>query len=103
MVNLALTTHCGALPLKSGTKNIQLSFVYYFLKENLKQYAREEQNKKVTVNIIKDIEIQIPINQHGDFDLKAQREIVEKYKKVKDIKTAIIQELDKIFATEIDL
>lgn len=51
---------------------------------------------------IKDIEISIPINKTGEFDLEAQKEIAKKYKKVEDIKSAINFELDKISETEVD-
>ncbi len=99
----SMTTHCGALIPKSNIKNISLDFIYSFLKENLKQYARGEQNKRITVNIIKDIEVLFPINKSGDFDLKAQEETAEKYKKIENIKSSINSELDKISKTNIDL
>jgi len=99
----SMTTHCGALIPKSNIKNISLDFIYSFLKENLKQYARGEQNKRITVNIIKDIEILFPIDKSGNFDLKAQKETAEKYKKIENIKSAINFELDKISETNINL
>ncbi|MCD4705767.1 restriction endonuclease subunit S, partial [bacterium] len=98
----SMTTHCGALIPKKDVKNILLDFVYSFLKENLKQYARGEQNKRITVNIIKEIKILIPVNKKGEFDIQAQKEIAEKYKKVESIKSAINLELDKISETNID-
>ena len=98
-----MTTHCGALILKKDVKNISLDFVYSFLKENLKQYARGEQNKRITVNIIKEIKILIPIDKTENFDLRAQKEIAEKYKRIESIKSAINSELDKISETNIDL
>ena len=97
-----MTTHCGALIPKKSIKNISLDFVYSFLKENLKQYARGEQNKRITVNIIKDIKIVIPIDKNGNYDLDEQKEIAEKYKKIEGIKNSINFELDRISEIEID-
>ncbi|MCK4935269.1 MAG: N-6 DNA methylase [Elusimicrobiales bacterium] len=99
----SMTTHCGALIPKNDIKNISLDFVYSFLKENLKQYARGEQNKRITVNIIKEIEILLPIDKTGRFDLEIQKETAKKYKKIENIKFAINLELDKIAEIEIDL
>ncbi len=100
----SMTTHCGALILKSSIKNIiYLDFIYSYLKENLKQYANGEQNKRLTVNIIESVEIQIPVDKNSEFDLQAQKEIAEKYKKIQNIKSAINLELDKISETEIEL
>src|SRR3989339_184055 len=98
----SMTTHCGALIPKKSIKNISLDFVYSFLKENLKQYARGEQNKRITVNIIKDIKIVIPIDKNGNYDLDEQKEIAEKYKKIEGIKNSINFELDRISEIEID-
>jgi hypothetical protein len=39
---------------------------------------------------------------NGDFDLVAQQEISEKYRKIEEIKKMISVELDKIKTTEID-
>lgn len=52
---------------------------------------------------IKNIEIEIPINKDGDFDLKAQKEIAEKYKKIEEIKLAINKDLNKISEIEVDI
>ena len=52
---------------------------------------------------IKDIEIQIPVDRNGNFDLSTQKEIAEKHKKTENIKSAIRLELDKISEINIDL
>jgi len=52
---------------------------------------------------IKDIKISIPINSKGEFDLKAQKQIAEKYRKIEEIKSTINKELDKIQNTDIDI
>jgi len=98
----SMTTHCGALILKPDVKNILLDYIYSYLKNNLKSFAVGEQNKRVTTTIIKPIKISIPINSKGEFDITAQKEIAEKYRKIAQIKKNISEELDKIASIEID-
>ena len=99
----SMTTHCGALILKKDVKNIFLTYVYFLLNESLKKYAEGEQNKRVTVNIIKNIELKIPIGKNRNFEFEIQKQIAEKYEKIENIKKAISSELDKISQTEIEL
>jgi hypothetical protein len=99
----SMTTHCGALIFKSNIKSILLDYVYSYLRNHLKQFAVGEQNKRVTTTIIKPIEIPIPVNSKGEFDLFIQKEIAEKYKRIENIKFAINTELDKIANVKIDL
>jgi restriction endonuclease S subunit len=98
----SMTTHCGALILKSNMKNILLDYIYSYLRNNLKLFAVGEQNKRLTTTIIKPIDIPIPVNSKGEFDLSAQQQIAEKYRKIEQIKKNILRELDKIANIEID-
>lgn len=98
----SMTTHCGALILKSKVKNISLDYIYFYLKNYLKQFAVGEQNKRITTTIIKPIDISIPINSKGEFDISVQQQIAEKYRQIEQIKKSISQELDKISSIEID-
>ncbi len=52
---------------------------------------------------IKKIEIPVPIDKNGEFDLQAQKEAAGKYKKIEEIKKAVNFELDKISEIEIEL
>jgi type I restriction-modification system DNA methylase subunit len=78
---------------------------YYYLLNELKNifvsYKFNWENKP-TIEKIKPIEIPIPINSKGEFDLSVQKEIAEKYRKIKQIKKSISEELDKIAKIEID-
>ncbi|MDR2171473.1 MAG: N-6 DNA methylase [Planctomycetaceae bacterium] len=53
-------------------------------------------NNNLRRNSIAEITIKIPVDQNGDFDLSAQKEIAEKYKKTEQLKRNISKELDKI-------
>lgn len=45
---------------------------------------------KLYKNMIKDIEINIPINEDGTFDLEKQNQIVRKYKAIEEMKKSIL-------------
>jgi type I restriction-modification system DNA methylase subunit len=78
---------------------------YYYLLNELKNtfitYKFNWENKP-TIEKIKPIEIPVPVNSTGEFDLSVQQQIAEKYKKIEDIKQSISLELDKISKIEID-
>jgi restriction endonuclease S subunit len=97
----SMTTHCGVLILKSNIRNVLLDYVYSYLKNNLKQFAVGEQNKRVTTTIIKPIVIPIPINSKGEFDLPTQKVFAGKYRKIEQIKQNISEELDKILNIDV--
>lgn len=99
----SMTTHCGALILKSSIRDISLDFVHFVLKENLKNHAKGEQNKRVTKNIIECVEILIPIDESGNFDLQIQKEIAQKNRKVDEIKDSIKQELENILELQVEI
>ncbi len=99
----SMTTHCGALIQNDNFKNISLEYIFSYLNNELKTYAVGEQNKRMTVGIIKKVSIKIPVDNKGDFDIKAQVEIAEKYQKIENIKHAISDELLKIQNAVIEL
>lgn len=88
-----MTTHCGALFLKEEfTEEINLPYIFHYLRNNLKRDAVGEQNKRVTLEIMKDIEVPIPyIN--GQIDLEEQKEISYKYTKLESIRNNIISQI----------
>lgn len=99
----SMTTHCGALVLKSEyIKKVSLNYIYHKLKESLKNYAVGEQNKRVTTTIIKDVIIDIPLNEKNEFDLNEQKRVSDKYQKIDDIKKKISNELKNLVETNID-
>ena len=100
----SMTTHCGALLLKEELKdNIDLKYIAFYLNNSLKNYAVGEDNKRVTVKIIKEVPIEIPIDENGNFDLQKQREIAEKYMQIEKIKSKLISHLDDILKSKVVL
>lgn len=98
-----MTTHCGALIPK--VDNLSLDYVFHVLNKDLKKFAlgQEGQNKRVTVNVINNVEIVIPIKKDGTFDLEKQKELAKEYqnillkkKNLEDLKQSIFDDLDRI-------
>ena len=100
----SMTTHCGALILKEEYVNeISLEYLYAYLANKLKNYANGEQNKRVTVDIIKNIDIEIPVLPNSDiFDKAEQFYYYQRFQHFKDAKKEIINKLDSISINSID-
>ena len=80
---------------------LDLSFLKYTIETEFSKHYFGFDNK-AGKGKIQHIEISIPINSKGKFDLSAQQEIAEKYRKIEQIKKSISEELDKIASIEID-
>jgi len=88
----SMTSHCGALTLKErlegdyssyDTNDICLPYVYHVLKNKLRKSAlgQKRQNMRVTVDVMKEIEIPVPILGGSRFDKQKQQEMALQYDK----------------------
>lgn len=59
-------------------------------------------SKTASKDKVKQLTIKIPIDKKGNFDIKAQQEIAERYKKIESIKNSIAEEFEKISNVGID-
>ena len=89
--------------------NLNLQYIKFVLEPKLRELAKgrkgekgEDEFTKVYPSMINDIKINMPILPNGEFDLPAQQQIAEKYRKIEEIKKNILEELDKIANIEID-
>ncbi len=82
----SMTTHCGILIPKENT--LYLPYVRYILNSLCPQIAlgQEGQNKRVTVDIIKNLEIKIPIDDSEVPDLNKQKLLAERFKEIENKK-----------------
>lgn len=87
----SMTTHCGALIPKLNTNSLSLKYIKLELESILPNFAQGDSNKRVTVDIIKNISLKIPILPNGNFDIKAQEEIINKYNLINDLKSKITE------------
>jgi len=78
--------NCG---LRPKFDKINLEYVKYISEPIFIQNVKGEKQKSLPQTIVKQIEISIPINSNGDFDTKAQEEIVEKYNLINDLKSKV--------------
>lgn len=101
----SITNVCGLMTLKPEFQNKNISLLYLQKILDFKKIATGSDNKKVMTNVIRNanIQIKIPADFNGNFDLNAQMQIAEKYKKIENIKNAINNELNKIAGIKIDL
>ncbi|WP_207640937.1 N-6 DNA methylase [Clostridium lundense] len=98
----SMTTHCGALILKEEYKEtIDIYYVYAYLSSILRKHADGEQNKRVTVNIIKNIEIIIPINESGLPNIEEQRKYAKQYQSLESVKNELLNKVDEILNVNI--
>ncbi|CAG8639089.1 10290_t:CDS:2, partial [Paraglomus occultum] len=62
-----------------------------------------EQNKRLTVDVIKEIKMKVPANEKGEYDLKKQQEIIEKYKIIKEIQNEVEKSRKEISKLVVDI
>ena len=58
-------------------------------------------NNNLRINDIKKITISIPVDNDGNFDMVAQRQIAERYKKANEVRLAVSRELDEFSGLDI--
>lgn len=96
----SMTTHCGALKLKKEYQlQIDLSYIYHYLRNNLNKIAVGEQNKRITVDIMKTVKIPIPFT-NDQIDISKQIEVSKKYDKIEEIRNSVIEQVSKILEIE---
>lgn len=85
----SMTTHCGILvPLRN---DVYLPYICYVLSEILpkKALGQKGQNKRVTIDIINNLEIKIPINKDGSYNIEKQQELSLKFQAIEESKNRI--------------
>lgn len=100
----SMTSHCGALFLKKKFKDkISLSYIQNFLQNRLRDYAIGVQNKRITLQIIKNVILQIPIDESGNFDIKRQTLLARKLEKIKKAQSNLGKYMEHFASKEIDI
>ena len=82
-------------------ENLDLIYLKYAIEMEFSKHYFGFDNK-AGKGKIQDIEISIPIDKKGDFDIEAQKEISNRYLKINNIKSMISKEMDKLIETNID-
>ena len=98
----SMTTHCGAMCVKEKFKNtVYMPYVHAFLSEVLKHSADGEQNKRLTVNILKDVIVEIPINKAGCFDVEMQKTYADTFEKFTELQKEVVSKLNSLLGITI--
>lgn len=101
----SITTHCGIMRLKNEYKT-KLSFEYlrFILNQTLPKFMLgESTNKRIGVERMGEISIDIPIDNKGGFDLKKQQEIADKYKKIEQFQDKLKEGYGKIINSKVQI
>ena len=96
----SMTTHCGLLKPKNNIpKNISIDYIKCALNNVLPNYAVGDQNRRVTVTIMSNVSVPIPLTENGDFDMDLQQMIANKYSDLenkRDKFTDMLQQIGNI-------
>ena len=99
-VCFATTDHCGRIQIKNN--NILPEFVYYQLREARNTYGFNRVYR-ASLNNILTVSVNIPINKStGEYDVDAQKILLDKYKRIETIRTTLIDSIGKIVDCPID-
>jgi len=101
----SITTHCGILKLKKQHDGkVDFEYMKYILNQTLPNYTLGEgSNKRLGIERMNEILIEIPIKENGDFDLETQKEIADKYNKIEQIKESLKEDYEKIINSRVQI
>lgn len=99
----SMNTHCGLLIPKGQFKNnINISYLAMVLNKELTNYAVGDQNKRVTVGIIKEVVVKVPTDKNGNIDLKKQIELANRYENVEHRRNESLRALNRLMEYQVN-
>ncbi len=100
-----ISGHAGILVPKPifYQNNFNLGYINCILKPILLSNAEgvDGQNKRVTVNIIKKIQLPIPVDNKKLYDLNKQKELAEKYNQIIEEKNRVLEKIEKLIDADV--
>ena len=89
---------------KSQIIKVYFEYLNFILNQTLPKYKLGEgSNKRLGTERMKEVQIEIPIDKNGEFDLDKQREIAEKHRKIEEIKTKLKDNYEKIINSKVQI
>ena len=89
-------------------EKINIDYIAYILEPLLRQQVKGRRGEngrneytKIERTVISDTKIPVPFNRFGEIDLEIQKDIVEKNNKLKNIKTILGEEVEKLLNFEL--
>lgn len=92
------TDHCGRLIIKDKVK-IDPEYLFYELISTKEEYGFDR-TFRANLENIKNVKARIPVTERGNFSLKKQRQIAEKYKQIYNISNNILEYMEEIKNTD---
>ncbi len=89
----APTDHCGVLRIND--KSIIPEYLLHVLRSDKDKYGFNRTYRASLKNIKADVEVEIPINENGEFDVSAQKTIIDRYNKINDIRNFLLEQLER--------
>jgi restriction endonuclease S subunit/methylase of polypeptide subunit release factors len=89
----ATTDHCGAIKIKN--KNIDPNFLAYMLGE-IKHLYGFDRGLRASLTNMKRVELNVPVNASGDFDIPAQQVIAEQFGYMAQMKSELCNRHNQI-------
>lgn len=100
----SMTTHCGVMLLKHQLQSqIYLPYIYQVCRHILPREAHGQENKRLTIKMIRSIKLPIPIDSEGNFNYQKQQTIANKYELLNQIKNGIHEQLTRVRITQVTL
>ena len=90
------TDHCGILTLKNEFTNVYLPYIRWQV--DFRKLRLGYGNQRVKVNQVKNsnIDIKIPINEQGEFDIKIQKQLADTYLQIDEQRTMLLSKINEL-------
>jgi len=101
----SITTHCGILRVKKEYwDKVDFGYLGFILNQTLPGYKLGEgSNKRLGTERMKEVFIEIPINDKGEFDLGRQKEIAKKHRIVEDFKLKLKESYEIVIGAKVQI
>jgi hypothetical protein len=83
-------------------KSLDVDFLKYTIENEFAKYSFGFDNK-AGKGKIQEIEIEIPIEQNGDFNIKLQKEIAQRYKFIDKMKEDLKTQMNSLLNVQIEI
>lgn len=95
-IGFVANNHCGILYPLVDTKKLYFPYLIFSLQHEFFKRTKNSANKKLGNNQMTDIMVDIPIDNNGDYDLLAQKEIAKKYETINRLKQEVIDRINRL-------
>lgn len=102
-IGFVANNHCGILFPLIDVKLLYLPYVVIALQSQFFSKVKNSANQKLGNNQMKDILIPFPVDDAGNIDVNAQKEIASNYQLIEKFKKSLISEINCMLNSEIEI